>query len=100
MRKKIKTKEEEFKIPRLIITLSLISLIIAYVICIATGFEITSVGPIIILMSVGVLLSTLGIVIKMQERKVDLDYDSVVVWKLCVVAGIILLTLGISCFFL
>lgn len=95
---KIKTREEKFKIPRLIISVSFVGLMTAYILCLASGFDITSIGPIIIMLCAGVLLFTLGIVIKKQGDVVDLDNESVIVWKLCVVFGLILFLAGIFCF--
>ena len=96
MSKKIKEKGSEFKLPRLIISICFVGLFIAYILILTvTKNAYNSPLAVIIMILAGVLLATLGIVIKMQERKVDLDYDSTVVWKMCVVLGVILVGFSI-----
>lgn len=101
MSKKIREKGKELKIPRLIISICFVGLFFAYILAL-TVFKNAYNSPlcIIIMILAGVLLLTLGIVIKMQDRKVDLDYDSIVVWKLCVVAGVIFIAFSIFVLFL
>lgn len=96
--KKIRNVEKEFLIPRMVITISLIALIIAYVVCLTvSNFKYTSLACSIIAIAAGTFLMTLGIVIKRLDRRVDLDYDSMVVWKMCVVSGILVVTFGCFC---
>ena len=98
MSKKVRDIEKEFRIPRLIITISLLVLIIAYFIVFTVqGFKVDSIACAIIAMTAGIFLMTLGVVIKRQDRRVDLDYDSIVVWKMCVVAGILVFVFGVFC---
>ena len=98
MSKKIRNIEKEYRIPRLIITISLLVLIVAYIIVFTVqGFKVDSVACAIIAMASGIFLTTLGVVIKRQDRRVDLDYDSIVVWKMCVVSGILVIAFGIIC---
>ena len=98
MSKKIRDDKEELKIPRIIITISLIVLAVAYFICLATQkFNAGSILCVIIAIAAGVFLFTLGLVIRSRDKRVDLDYDSIVVWKLCVVSGIIIAGFGIFC---
>ena len=96
MSKKIREKGSEYKIPRLIISICFVGLFFAYILML-TVFKNSFSSPlcVIIMVLAGILLATLGIVIKMQDRKVDLDYDSTVVWKMCVVLGIILIGFAI-----
>lgn len=99
--RKIRDKEKEFKIPRTIVTICLVGLFLAYILIItATDNPYNSPLCVVIMVLAGALLLTLGIVIKMQDRRVDLDYDSVVVWKMCVVAGIILIGFAIFSLFI
>ena len=98
MSKKIREKDKEFRVPRLVVTISLVALIAAYIICLVTqDFKYDSILCIVIIMAAGIFLGTLGIVIKMMDRRVDLDYDSIVVWKMCIVAGILFVGFGILC---
>ena len=101
MRRKIRNVEKEFKLPRLIISLCFIGLFISYII-IAVVTKDPYKSPLckVIIFLSGVLLLTFGIVIKRQERRVELDYDSVVVWKLCVVCGILLISFAAFSLFL
>ena len=100
-RKVARTEKEEFRWPRLVITITLIILMLAYLFLLTTKTtEFNSVASIIIAIAAGILLITFGVVIKLQERKVDLDYDSTVTWKLCVVAGVIVAGFGIFCIFI
>ena len=95
-RKVAKSEKEEYKWPRLIITICFAVLLFAYVICLATkSFSYDSPLCIVIAMAAGILLMSLAFVIKMQEKKVDLDYDSIVVWKLCFVAGLLIIAFAI-----
>lgn len=100
-RKVKKSEKEEYKWPRLIVTISLIALIIAYFICL-TSKNITYDSPVCIIIAIaaGVLLMTFAFVIRAQRKKVDLDYDSIVVWKLCFVAGVVIAGFGILCIFI
>ncbi len=92
MSRRTRNIEKEFRLPRLIISLCFIGLFIAYIIvAVVTKNPYKSPLCKVIIFLAGVLLFTFGIVIKRQERRVDLDYDSVVVWKLCVVSGVILM---------
>ena len=92
MSRKARNIEKEFRLPRLIISLCLIGLFVAYIIVsVVTKNPYKSPICKVIIFLAGVLLFTFGIVIKRQERRVDLDYDSIVVWKLCVVSGFILI---------
>lgn len=92
MSRRTRNIEQEFRLPRLIISLCFIGLFIAYIIvAVVTKNPYKSPLCKVIIFLAGVLLFTFGIVIKRQERRVDLDYDSVVVWKLCVVSGVILM---------
>lgn len=96
--KKIRDVEKEFRLPRSIITICLLVLIIAYIVCFTVqGGDISSILCAIIAIAAGLFLMTLGIVIKRMDRRVDLDYDSTVTWKLCVVAGILVTTFGVFC---
>ena len=100
MSKKVRDAKKELRIPRIIITTCLIVLIIAYFICLATQqLKYNSIVCIIIAISAGVFLFTLGLVIRSMNKRVDLDYDSIVVWKLCVVAGVLISGLGVLCIF-
>ena len=100
MSKKVRDERKELRIPRIIITTCLIVLIIAYFICLATQeLKYNSVVCIIIAIAAGVFLFTLGMVIRSMNKRVDLDYDSIVVWKMCVVAGAIIAGFGILCIF-
>ena len=100
-RKVKKSEKEEFKWPRIIITACLVVLILAYLLCLTSKeFSYNSTICIIIAIAAGVLLISFAVVIKMQEKKVDLDYDSIVVWKLCLVAGVIVAGFGVLCIFL
>ena len=100
MSKKVRDEKKELRIPRIIITTCLIILILAYLICLSTKeLSYNSVVCIIIAIAAGVFLFTLGMVIRSMNKRVDLDYDSIVVWKLCVVAGVIIAGFGILCIF-
>ena len=95
------SEKNEYRIPRLIITLSLVGLIVAYIL-VATITKSPYKSPLckVIVALSGVLLLTMGIVIKKQEDKVELDYDSIVVWKLCVVAGVAFIAFAVFLFFI
>ena len=100
MSKKVRDERKELRVPRIIITISLIVLIIAYFICLATKeLSYNSVICIIIAIAAGTLLFTLGMVIRSMNKRVDLDYDSIVVWKMCVVAGVVIAGFGVLCIF-
>ena len=100
-RKIKKSEQEEFKWPRLIITIALVVLILAYLLCLTSKeFSYNSAICIVIAIAAGVLLMSFAFVIRMQGKKVDLDYDSIVVWKLCFVAGVIIAGFGVLCIFL
>ena len=100
-RKVKKSEKEEFKWPRLIITIALVVLILAYLLCLTSKeFSYNSAVCIVIAIAAGVLLMSFAFVIRMQGKKVDLDYDSIVVWKLCFVAGFIIAGFGVLCIFL
>lgn len=101
MSKKVRDVKKEFRIPRLIISICLVGLFLAYIFIVsATKNPYNSPICVVIMVLAGVLLFTLGIVIKLQEKRVDLDYDSVVVWKMCVVAGIVLIGFAIFVLFI
>ncbi|MCR5307554.1 MAG: hypothetical protein K6E24_00975 [bacterium] len=91
--------EKEFQLPRFIITLSLVGLLIAYIL-VATITKSPYESPLckVIVALSGVLFFTLGIVVKRQGNKVDLDYDSIVVWKMLVVLGILLICFSVFLF--
>ena len=101
MSKKVRNVDKEFRIPRLIISLSFIGLFVLYVI-IAVITKDPYKSPLckVIIILAGILLFTFGVVIKRQEQRVDLDYDSIVVWKLCAVSGIILISFAVFLFFI
>ena len=100
-RKVAKTEKEEFKWPRLVISICFVVLMITYIFLLTTKTtKYNSIASIIIALTAGALLITFGIVIKLQERKVDLDYDSAVTWKLCVVVGVIIAGFGLFCIFI
>ena len=101
MSKKIRDKSKEYRIPRFIISACFVGLFISYILILTvTKNAYNSPLCVVIMALAGVLLATLGIVIKMQDRKVDLDYDSTVVWKMCVVLGVILIGFSIFALFL
>ena len=100
-RRLTQSEKEEFKTPRLIITICFVVLMLAYIFLLTTKtVELSSLVSIIIIFAAGILILTLGIVIKMQDKKVELDYESTVTWKLCVVAGVIIIGFGILCLFI
>ena len=100
-RKVATSTPNEFRIPRLIISLSFVGLFVAYIL-VATITKSPYESPLckVIVALSGILLFTLGIVIKRQGNKVDLDYDSIVVWKLCVVAGVVLILFAVFLLFI
>ncbi len=98
MSKKIRDDKEELRVPRIIITISLIVLAVAYFVCLAVqDFKYNNILCIIIALAAGVFLFTMGLVIRSRNKRVDLDYDSIVVWKLCVVSGVIIAGFGLFC---
>lgn len=100
-RKIAKSEREEYKWPRWVITICFIVLIVAYFFLLTSKkFDYDSPLLIVVAIAAGVLLITLGIVVKMQDKKVDLDYDSTTTWKLCVVFGGLIALFGVICLFL
>ena len=101
MSKRVRNIDKEFRIPRLIISISFVVLFVAYVlVAVITKDPYKSPLCKVIIIFAGILLFTFGIVIKRQERRVDLDYDSVVTWKLCIVSGMILILFAVFLFFI
>lgn len=89
--------KSEYKVARIIVSCCFIGLMICYGLTILIGSDPFSFMPAIIMILAGILVFVFAIIIWKQKNKVELEYDDVVVYKLCGVAGVLLFIFGIVC---